>query len=48
PQPYNMVITAWAHREARFQFLETWNRLVNEHERVPPYPCEWGLDVTDG
>ena len=48
PQPYNMRIIAWAHREARFQFLETWNRLVNEHERVPPYPCEWGLDVTDG
>ena len=43
PKPYDMEIIAWPHREARYQFLETWNRLVNEHERVSPFSCEWGL-----
>ncbi len=43
PQPYNMEIIAWAHREARYQFLSVFNRLtVGRHVYVSPYPCEWG------
>jgi hypothetical protein len=44
PQPYNMRVIAWAHREARYQFLKAFNRLVNGHERVSFYPEEWKLD----
>jgi hypothetical protein len=41
PAPYDMGIHAWSHREARFQFLETFNRLCDPKDKVSPYPDHW-------
>ncbi len=41
PQPYDMMIWTWPHREARFQFLTAYNRLTGAD--VSPYPCDWNL-----
>jgi hypothetical protein len=43
PQPYNITITAWTHREARCLFLDAFNLLVNDHEWVSPFPEQWRL-----
>lgn len=44
PEPYRMKIIAWPHREARYQFIETYNRLTGAN--VSPYPCKW--ELSDG